>query len=99
MSMIRKMKDKDKLFLVVYIGIKACSDQAAINLVEAVKKQITRNEFDNTVTIFCIPTRKNNEIKIECINPVLLDKEQYKRVEDSIKKIENVINNYDKENI
>lgn len=88
------MLDKDKLFLVVYIGVKNIPDTDIADYVRAFKR--TWNP-DESVQIIFIPTRENKTTKVECINPVLLDEEKYKEVEEKIEKITTILNNLENE--
>jgi len=83
----RKMKDKDKVILVCYVSAKG---QDNINQICAnIEEHLNSTFNDGTVKAMVIPNLSNEfGIKVECINPVLLNEEQYKKVEDIIKEFE-----------
>ena len=85
------MLDKDKLFIVVYVGVHGFGDQTVSEILENVVSHI---RYDGSVNTLIIPTR-DSETRVECINPVLLTEEQYeetrKRVECLTEKVEEAI--------
>jgi len=88
------MLDKDKLFLVIYIGVKNMSDTDIADYVRAFENVWSPDE---SVQIIFIPTVESNTTRVECINPVLLDEEKYKEVEEKIEKIATILNNLENE--
>lgn len=82
------MKDKDKLIVVIYVG----TDDIT-NLYPTL--QNIRNEvsqfFDESVKLCFIPDYNNVGIKIDCINPVLLDEEEFKKVDEKLSKIDEIV--------
>ena len=89
------MLDKDKVIIVVYVGTNELSE--TYNLVIDLEKNI-KNCFDDSVRLIFVSDVNNIGIKFECINPVLLNEEQYKKVEDKLSVLDNKIKNYIKEN-
>ena len=85
------MLDKDKLFLVIYVGVNGFCDQTISEILGNVTGHI---KYDDSVNTLIIPTR-DSETRVECINPVLLTEEQYeetrKRVENLTEEIEEAI--------
>ncbi len=85
------MLDKDKLFIVVYVGVHGFGDQTVLEILENVVSHI---KYDDSVNTLIIPTR-DSETRVECINPVLLTEEQYeetrKRIESLTEKVEEAI--------
>ena len=85
------MLDKDKLFIVVYVGVHGFGDQTVSEILENVVSHI---KYDGSVNTLIIPTR-DSETRVECINPVLLTEEQYeevrKRIETLTEKVEEAI--------
>jgi len=89
------MLDKDKIIIVIYVGTEDIQKtyEVIVDLQEKIK-----NDFDETVRLIFAPDVNNFGIKFECINPVLLNEEQYKKVEDNLTELDNKIKNYIKEN-
>ena len=75
------MMDKDKLFLIIYINIGNISDSDVSIFLRNFADATT---FDESVMRLIIPVR-GEETRVECINPVLLNEEQYKETEEKIK--------------
>ena len=78
------MMDKDKLFLVIYVNIDNIHMSDVSAYLEAFARQTT---FDETVMRLIVPVR-DQETRVECINPVLLTEEQYKETEEKIKTLQ-----------
>lgn len=61
------MTDKDKLFLIVYFGVKSMDvfkgNQIMIGFYEKLKQTL-----DDTVKLYVVPQRTTNEIKFEILN-------------------------------
>lgn len=89
------MLDKDKLIVVIYVGTERI--EKTYELVIDLEKNI-KNCFDDSVRLIFVPDMNNIGIKFECINPVLLNEEQYKKVEDKLTVLDNKIKNFIKEN-
>lgn len=77
------MLDKEKLFLVIYLNIGSIAD---VDVSEYLNQFAASLTYDESVERLIIPTRMG-DTRVECINPVLLDEEQYEGVR---KKIENL---------
>ena len=75
--------DKDKLFLVIYVNVDSILGDVSVYL-EAFARQAT---FDDSVMRLIVPVR-GQETRVECINPVLLNEEQYKEAEEKIKSLQ-----------
>ena len=82
------MLDKDKIIIIVYFGVKYIDNyhQVCYNL-----NQQLINAFDESVKVLVVPMHDEKGIKFECINPVLLDDEHHKKVEEKIKEFEEKI--------
>lgn len=74
------MLDKDKLFIVVYVGVHGFGDQTVSEILGNVARCV---KYDDSVNTLIIPTR-DSETRVECINPVLLTEKQYKDAEEKI---------------
>lgn len=85
------MLDKDKLFIVVYVGVHGFADQTVFEILMNVADH---TKYDGSVNTLIIPTR-DSETRVECINPVLLTEEQYeetrKKIESLTEKVEEAI--------
>ena len=78
------MVDKDKLFLVIYVNIDNIHMSDVSAYLDAFARQTT---FDESVMRLIVPVR-DQETRVECINPVLLNEEQYKEAEEKIKSLQ-----------
>ena len=86
---MERILDKNKIILIVYVGLKGESSPSEI--LYNVEKSL-RNKFDDSIFLAIVPDYQNYfSMRIECINPVLLDDEQYKKVEEKIKEFEEKI--------
>ena len=81
--------DKDKLFLIVYANVGNMPEHDVHEHVEQIASALS---FDESVEKLIIPVR-GQETRVECINPVLLDEELYKKVEKKIKKLNKEVSN------
>ena len=77
------MLDKDKLFIVVYVGLHGVADQTVFEILMNVADHV---KYDGSVNTLIIPTR-DSETRVECINPVLLSEEQYKETRKKIERL------------
>jgi len=80
------MQDKDKLFLVVYFGVKSIPDTLKGSQVIMGFAERFKNSVDQSVKTFVIPQRTTDEIKMEILNPETVSEE----------KIEEMTNTYNK---
>ena len=78
------MKDKNKLFLVSYLNISTIASTDISQFLDEFSRAI---KFDDSVQHLIIPIR-DGETRVECINPVLLNEEQYKETEEKIKNLQ-----------
>ena len=85
----------DKLILVIYIGVNGLTTQAAVDLVQQYKK-IFQKQIEEDIMVFFIPSTELDTCKIECINPKLLNEEEYQLAKDKLKilnqKIDKIVN-------
>ena len=91
MELLNSLQDKDKLFLIFYIGIDGLNESSIDEYIKEIQNKL--KDLDNSVRQIFIPQRGSNNIKVECINPVLLDEVQYKRVQDIIDEVNNNLKN------
>lgn len=80
------MQDKDKLFLVVYFGVKSIPNTLKGNQVMMGFAERFKRSVDESVKTFVIPQRTTDEIKMEILNPETVSEE----------KIEEMTNIYNK---
>lgn len=81
------MQDKDKLFLVVYFGVKNRSydlrtQQTMIGFYEQIKKTM-----DETVKVYVVPQVTTNEIKFELLNIENVSEERIKEIEEIYQRV------------
>lgn len=87
---MEEIKDKDKLFIVFYVNVSKISPSS----INSVLKHISESmKYDDTINRIIIPIF-NGETKVECINPKLLNEDQYKKVKDQLFEIENKFNSF-----
>ena len=80
------MKDKDKLFLVVYFGVKSIPNTLKGSQIIMGFAERFKNSVDDSVKTFVIPQRTTDEIKMEILNPEIVSED----------KIEEMTNTYNK---
>lgn len=71
------------MFLVMYVNIGGVNSE---DVPAFLNKFADVFQYDDSIERLIIPTREG-ESRVECINPVLLDKEQYAEVERKIEGI------------
>lgn len=74
------MKDKEKLIIIFYIDVSKFTRSHAHEYLYTASESL-RNYFDDTVKTVFMPSDEN---RVDCINPVLMDEEQYKKVTDKV---------------
>ena len=80
------MKNK-KLFIVVY---------ANFGIINEVAESVHSSSFADECNFVIVP-QKDDGIKVECINPVLLTEEKYKDVEDTVNKLKEALKQFKKD--
>ena len=79
----------DKIILVVYVNTYKLKDKNKIKKYLRKLSESLRNDY----TIhYIIPTK--SETHIECLNPQLVSKEEYKKTEEFLKKAEKSLNEF-----
>lgn len=81
------MQDKDKLFLVVYFGVKnrafdTRTQQMMIGFYEQLKKTM-----DDTVKVYVVPQVTTDEIKFELLNIEVATEEKINEIEEIYQKV------------
>lgn len=87
------MKDNKKLIVVIYVGSENKEPHIMYQTISDIQKSISQY-FDKSVKLLFIPDYTNIGIKVDCINPVLLDEEEFKKVDEKLSKINNLIDEY-----
>ena len=70
------MQDKDKLFLVVYFGVKSIPNTLRGSQIMMGFAERFKNSVDDSVKTFVIPQRNTDEIKMEILNPESVSEEK-----------------------
>jgi len=73
---------KDKLIIVFYVNVDGLDISDRLSYLSEVQEQVRSFEDESTIS-WIIPTTDGKN-KLECINPVLLNEEQYKEVEEKL---------------
>lgn len=87
------MKDKEKLIVVFYIDVSKLDEVNSYEYMCEARKSLERY-FDDTVKMVFMPSDEN---KVDCINPVLMNDEQYQKVTEKVKEFEDKFNEWVKE--
>ena len=78
------MVDKERIIIIFYIDTSNIDIDDAYEYINAASKSLN-SYFDDTVKTLFMPSDEN---RVECINPVLLNEEEYKKVSDTVEKFE-----------
>lgn len=90
------MKLSDRRLIVVYVGMEGVEDTTYL---ESISKGVTAffDHFEDA-SVCIIPVPDSNEIRVECINPVLLTgkvaKEKYLEMEKSVDRLKNSVDEF-----
>ena len=85
------MLDKDKVIIIIYVGTETPLD--TYNLINELHTKIG-NSFDDSVKIVFLPRYDKIGIEFDCINPVLLDEQEYNKTKEKIKILEENIEKF-----
>lgn len=85
------MLDKDKLYIVTYLGLKGVDESDIPSYIADITCHITKN-FDDSVKFIAIPT-KNKDTKIEFFNGEMLKQLEPDDVQSLIEKLQKFIDN------
>lgn len=82
------MLDKDKIIIIIYVGCGNVEDtlQGIVETQNAIKPY-----FDESVKLIFAPDYEHIGVSIDCINPVLLDEEEFKSVDKKIEKLDKLL--------
>ena len=90
-----KMLDKDKLFIVVHLGVKNLYDSDIPQYIEEVASHITK-DFDETIKVIVLPTRTQSEITLEFFNASAMKYETAEEFTTLMERLENIKNDLEK---
>lgn len=79
---------RDKVLLVAYVGVRDRGDEYFMYVAEHIPDAFERYE---DVELFLIPDENTNVIRLECLNPVLLNEEKYAEVEAAVEKYKKAV--------
>ena len=82
-----KTKTKDKIIIVHYIGVKNIHDYDVFDYINEVANAMQIQEDDSVFQYF-VPLSSTSDIRVECINPVLVDKEKYEEATKKLNELE-----------
>jgi len=80
------MQDKDKLFLVVYFGVKTLDVFKGTQALMGFATQL-KNSVDESVKTFVVPQRTTDKIKMEILNPINVSEEKIKELTETYNKL------------
>lgn len=89
------MEDKDKLFLVVYFGVKDRPMDIRTNQMMIGFHENLRKTLDDTVKVYVIPQITTNEVKMELLN---VEKVSDEKIDEITKLYEKVLDAFKQEN-
>jgi len=76
---------KNNLILVCYLDVRYVESDNLYGYLDDFYKNMSA-VIDDTVNLIIVPIR--SESRVECINPVLLNEEQYKKTEEKVKNLQ-----------
>ena len=79
------MKDRDKIFLVTYIGTQGKCLEEVMDIMNQASKLM---HFDETVVHIVVPTPDTSAIRVECINPRNVTDDEYSDIMEKISTIQ-----------
>ena len=82
-----KTKTKDKIIIVHYIGVKKICDADVPEFINEVANAMQIQEDDSVLQYF-VPLNSTSDIRVECINPVLVGKEKYEEATKKLNELE-----------
>lgn len=85
------MRDSKKIILIIYVGTEDMSN--VYQAIDEIRNAVS-HFFDKSVKLIFVPDYNNIGIKVDCINPVLLDEEEFKKVDEKLDKINKLIDEH-----
>lgn len=83
----KKIKSKDKVIIVHYIGVKNMHDYDVPAFINEIATHMEKMH-DDSILQFFVPLRSTSDIRVECINPVLVDSDKYAEATKKLKELE-----------
>ena len=77
---------KDKIMVVFYVGVKNIYDGDVPEYIDEIHRAFS-NMNDDSCLFLTVPVKSSSDIRIECINPVLLGNERYTEVEKKVNEL------------
>lgn len=74
---------QNKTILVFYIGVGKMTNSEIDEHVQKIQRSLSHNK---EIISYIIPVRDKSDIRLECINPVLLEQAEYQNVKDTLDK-------------
>lgn len=84
------MLDKDKIIIVVYLNT-GCIDMEDVNEFCYEATKFLNRIFDDSVLKLVVPVREG-ETRVECINPILLTEDEYKKTMKTVENLTEKVN-------
>jgi hypothetical protein len=84
------MLDKDKLFIIINVGIKYLDVKDVPDYISEISN-LTK-DFDNSVKVFIVPTKESSEIKFEFFNEQVLSSIDLDEAKSIVEKLEKMVN-------
>lgn len=74
---------QNKTILVFYIGIGNMTNSEIDEHVHKISRSLSHNK---EIISYIVPVRGKSDIRLECINPVLLEQSEYQNIKDTLDK-------------
>lgn len=84
------MLDKDKLFIIINVGVKYLDIKDVPEYISEISN-LTK-DFDNSVKVFIVPTKESSEIKFEFFNEQVLSSIDLDEAKSIVEKLEKMVN-------
>lgn len=88
---------ENKLLIVVYAGIKGIDPIDSAEYLDDIARYLDSSSWNDECRFMLIPQRGTEDVKVECINPVLLTEEKYKEAEDTVSKLKEALKEFKKD--
>ena len=82
---------ENKLLIVVYAGLKGLDSIYSAEYLDNIARYLDSSSWNDECRFMLIPQRGTEDVKVECINPVLLTEEKYKEAEETVNKIGEIL--------
>jgi len=81
----------DKIIIVYYLNVDGLSPEDVARFCSETARSLEKKFGSNQYTNIILPVR-NRETRVDCINPKLISAEEYKNVEEILKRNEQIVN-------